>query len=69
MNRQEIRAGSAPRFYVPGPISAGAVLWLPEHTAHHAQRVLRMNTGDAVRVFCGDGTEWAGELASAHKSG
>jgi len=28
-----------------------------------------MDAGDAVRLFCGDGTEWAGELASAHKSG
>ncbi len=28
-----------------------------------------MGAGDAVRLFCGDGTEWAGELASAHKSG
>jgi 16S rRNA (uracil1498-N3)-methyltransferase len=64
-----MRTNPAPRFYVREPIAQGALLRLPEHAAHHAQRVLRLTTGDAVRLFCGDGAEWDGELASLHKSG
>jgi len=69
MSKPAYRNSTVPRFYLPEPISPGALLWLPEHAAHHAHRVLRLRTGEAIRLFCGDGAEWTGELASANKSG
>ena len=42
---------------------------LPEGEAHHVSRVLRLRTGDSVRVFDGRGREWAARLVpSARRS-
>lgn len=46
---------SAPRFYCPPPLSSGATFELPPEAAHHASRVLRLRTGDAVQIFDGAG--------------
>jgi 16S rRNA (uracil1498-N3)-methyltransferase len=46
---------SAPRFYCPPPLPAGATCELPPAAAHHASRVLRLRTGDAVQIFDGLG--------------
>lgn len=59
--------GRVPRLYYPGNISPGAVVSLPEQSAHHVARVLRLGPGHAVRVFNGDGTEWEGEIVSSRK--
>jgi 16S rRNA (uracil1498-N3)-methyltransferase len=48
---------SVPRFHVP-EAAPGARVLLPEHSAHHAREVLRMRSGDAVRLFDGRGAEY-----------
>ena len=45
----------APRFYCPHPPAPGGTLELPSEAAHHARRVLRLRTNDAVQVFDGKG--------------
>ena len=45
------------RFYVDSPFCIGQTLVLPEKTAHHASRVLRMREGDEAALFDGKGRE------------
>jgi len=55
-----------PRFHCPPSactLAPGAQVDLPEATAHHAVKVLRMKAGDALILFDGVGGEWQGELA------
>jgi len=47
----------APRFHVPSA-TPGARLALPEHSAHHAREVLRLRSGESVRIFDGAGAEF-----------
>lgn len=54
----------AARFFVDSPLAAGARLALPERAAHHAARVLRLRTGDALTLFDGRGGEYAGVIAN-----
>ena len=56
-----------PRFYIPVPLSAPARLALPAPAAHHAARVLRLQVGDALIVFNGDGGEYAAHIAAMGK--
>ncbi|MCW5622064.1 MAG: 16S rRNA (uracil(1498)-N(3))-methyltransferase [Burkholderiales bacterium] len=58
-----------PRLFCDGAPAPGGRLQLPEPSAHHALRVLRLVPGDAVRIFNGDGSEWAAEIAMVNKSG
>ena len=51
-----------PRFHVPFSLSPGAQVELPKATAHHALRVLRMQAGDPVVLFDGNGGEWRAEM-------
>lgn len=44
-----------PRFYVPLPLSVGALPRLPDEVAHHALRVLRLAPGTAIQLFNGQG--------------
>lgn len=53
---------SSPRFYCPARLSPGATVRLPDGPAHHACRVLRLQPGDAVTLFNGDGHDYAAEL-------
>jgi 16S rRNA (uracil1498-N3)-methyltransferase len=53
--------GSLPRFHVPDS-APGARVELPEHSAHHAREVLRLRSGDAIRVFDGRGEEYDARL-------
>lgn len=46
-----------PRFYCPAPLATGAALELPASAARHVQ-VLRMQPGDAVTLFNGEGGEF-----------
>lgn len=48
----------AGRFWVPGPWTAEDVLDLPPQAARHAQ-VLRLQPGDPLDLFCGDGQLWS----------
>lgn len=51
-----------PRFFCPIRLTAGATIELPETVAHHALRVLRMQSGDRLAVFNGDGGEYPARL-------
>lgn len=45
----------SPRFYCPLPRDFGTPFELPPEAAHHANRVLRLRTGNAVQLFDGNG--------------
>lgn len=51
----------SPRFYAPVSLPVGAEIELPERAARHCA-VLRLRSGDAVRLFNGEGGEFAAEL-------
>ncbi len=58
---------SAPRLFVPAPLSQGAAVAIEGAQAHYLARVMRISEGDAV-VLCDDATgEWAAKVASAGK--
>ncbi len=54
---------SSTRLYYPGTLAAGAPCVLPPAQAHHATRVLRLRTGDAMTLFNGDGAEYPAVIA------
>jgi 16S rRNA (uracil1498-N3)-methyltransferase len=60
---------SAPRFFCDAKLAPGAQLDLPDNAAHHAQRVLRLQAGDKVTLFNGDGHDYACELVRLAKDG
>lgn len=54
-----------PRFHCPPShctLAPGAQVDLPETAAHHAVRVLRMQAGDPLVLFDGQGGAWQAEL-------
>jgi len=61
-----------PRFYHPTRLQAQQTIPLPDAIAHHAARVLRLRTGDAITLFDGHGGEYPavldiqGKAAFAH---
>ncbi len=55
----------APRFFCPESLASGQVITLPPQAAHHALRVLRLDTGDELVLFDGSGGEWAGRVVEA----
>ncbi len=58
---------SAPRLFVPGPLSEGAAVAIEGAQAHYLARVMRVGVGDVV-VLCDDITgEWAATVASVGK--
>lgn len=58
---------SAPRLFVPGPLSAGDPVTVEGNPAHYLAKVMRVAEGDAV-VLCDDLTgEWAARVVSAGK--
>ena len=58
-----------PRFYYPGEITAGRIIELPANAAHHAARVLRLEQGDEITLFNGNGGEFSAIIARIGKSG
>ncbi|MFC4818700.1 16S rRNA (uracil(1498)-N(3))-methyltransferase [Dokdonella ginsengisoli] len=56
-----------PRIYVPQPLRPGGEVELPIQAGEHIARVLRLDRGHPLRLFNGDGGEYAGELASLAK--
>jgi len=52
----------APRFYFPGVLPRAGEVELPPASAHHALKVLRLNSGDAVVLFDGSGGELSARL-------
>ena len=55
------------RHFVDLPLAEGAALELPEAAVAHLVRVLRLGTGDRVRLFNGDGHDYESELESTGK--
>ena len=51
-----------PRFYVPQPLAVGDCVTLPEAVANHAVRVLRLQAGDPLVLFNGEGGAYEGVL-------
>lgn len=45
------------RFFLPGPLTPGSTVPLPDAAAHHALRVLRLRDGAALTLFDGRGGE------------
>lgn len=60
---------STPRLYCPANLAPGAILALPDSAAHHATRVLRMQAGDGVTLFNGNGQDYAAEIQRIAKDG
>lgn len=56
------------RFYSAKNLIIGATVKLSENAATHATRVLRLNEGDMINLFNGDGFDYAGELILVKKS-
>ncbi|MBA3624577.1 MAG: 16S rRNA (uracil(1498)-N(3))-methyltransferase [Methylibium sp.] len=56
-----------PRFHVDLPLAAGLEAALPAAAARHVQ-VLRLQPGDAVRLFDGGGSDWSAELLHIGRS-
>ena len=56
-----------PRIYVSAPLSCGMTFPLDEQAASHVARVLRMQAGQALIVFNGDGKDYLARLAHVGK--
>ncbi|GAA6142259.1 16S rRNA (uracil(1498)-N(3))-methyltransferase [Hydrogenophaga sp. 5NK40-0174] len=56
-----------PRFFCPVPLSPGADLSLPKGAARHVQ-VLRMQPGQTLTVFNGQGGQWNASILSMGRS-
>lgn len=55
-----------PRFFCPQPLVTGQLIDLPEAVAHHVQ-VLRLAPGESIRIFNGEGGEYAATLKVLEK--
>ncbi|HZG22647.1 MAG TPA: 16S rRNA (uracil(1498)-N(3))-methyltransferase [Herbaspirillum sp.] len=55
-----------PRFYFPHPLAIGSAVVLPEPVAHHVQ-VLRLQPGDTITLFNGEGGEYIASLTAIEK--
>ena len=56
------------RFHSAENLKIGAIIKLSENAATHATRVLRLNAGDKIKLFNGDGFDYSCELISLKKS-
>jgi len=56
-----------PRFYIPASIVPGQSIALPSGAARHVQ-VLRLQPGDDITLFNGDGGEWTARVVCMGKS-
>lgn len=58
-----------PRFYCDAhKLALGAILALPEGAAVHAAKALRMQAGDRLRLFNGDGHDYEAEITLIKKN-
>ncbi len=56
------------RFYSAENLKIGAAIKLSDNAATHATRVMRLNVGDALTLFCGDGFDYGCTLFSVKKN-
>ncbi|OEY65493.1 16S rRNA (uracil(1498)-N(3))-methyltransferase [Marinobacter sp. X15-166B] len=57
----------APRFYTASHLAPGLTVVLDDNAAQHIGRVLRMQPGQEVRLFNGDGHDYAATLSDVGK--
>jgi len=57
------------RLYLPQTLTSGSTLDLPDEAFRHLVQVLRMQTGESLTVFNGQGGEYAATLATASRKG
>ena len=57
------------RLYLPQPLTSGSTIALPDDAFRHLVQVLRMEAGEHITVFNGDGGEYAATLATASRKG
>jgi 16S rRNA (uracil1498-N3)-methyltransferase len=55
-----------PRFYCPQPLAVGSIVDLPEAVAHHLH-VVRMQPGDDLVLFNGEGGQYRARVAAIGK--
>lgn len=55
------------RIHIDQPLTVAIEVALPAQAAEHVARVLRMNAGDALTVFNGDGYDYAATLVNVGK--
>lgn len=58
---------TAPRLWTPEPLSAGKEFALPQDQAHYLCHVLRLGTGDNLRLFDGRSGEWLAQITGIQK--
>ncbi len=56
------------RFHSPSPLQVGATVTLSDNAATHATKVMRLNVGDSLVLFCGDGADYTCELTTVQKN-
>ncbi len=56
------------RLHIAGPYTTGTLLPLDAERSRYLGRVLRMHIGDDLRVFDGEGSEYAATIAELQKS-
>ena len=56
-----------PRIYSPQPLAANSTLELAPEASHHLARVLRMQPGDALVLFNGEGGEYPAVITAIDK--
>jgi 16S rRNA (uracil1498-N3)-methyltransferase len=56
------------RFYSPEKLRVGNTIRLSDNAAIHATKVMRLNVGDTLKLFDGDGFDYTCELMSIKKS-
>lgn len=57
------------RLYLPQPLASGNTIPLPDEAFRHLVQVLRMEAGETLTVFSGEGGEYAATLATATRKG
>jgi 16S rRNA (uracil1498-N3)-methyltransferase len=55
-----------PRFFCPQPLAVGSIVDLPEAVAHHLH-VVRMQPGDALQLFNGEGGQYRARIVEVGK--
>ncbi|QXQ05915.1 16S rRNA (uracil(1498)-N(3))-methyltransferase [Sphingosinicellaceae bacterium] len=62
MSSDERLPASTPRLFVDQPLGLGAAIVLPTPASHFLATVMRLNPGDAVRLFDDRTGEWLGRV-------
>jgi 16S rRNA (uracil1498-N3)-methyltransferase len=59
---------SSPRFFSDVPLAMNSSITLPATAANHAIKVLRLQVGDGLRLFNGDGLDYNAEIEVIRKN-